>query len=77
MTGQYIIGPVNLLENLTDGNMGAVRYSLDDTKMLLENLPEKFDHLAAHVPMITTFTHEEVLAYLAENESDWHIEDTL
>ena len=32
MTGQYIIGAEGLLKNLTDGNMGAVRYSVDGTK---------------------------------------------
>ena len=77
MTGQYIIGAEGLLKNLTDGNMGAVRYSVDGTQMLLENYSEKFEDVVANNPTVQTFTNEEVLAYLAENESDWHIEDTL
>jgi len=77
MTGQYIIGAEGLLKNLTDGNMGAVRYSVDGTKMLLENFEEKFEDVVANNPTVQTFTNEEVLAYLAENKSDWHIEDTL
>jgi len=72
MTGQYIIGAEGLLKNLTDGNMGAVRYSVDGTKMLLENYPEKFEDVVANNPTVLTFTHEEVLAYLQDNYDEWH-----
>jgi hypothetical protein len=73
MTGQYIVGPTNLLQNLTDDNMGDVLTSLDGTLMLLENLPAKFEHLAAHVPLVTMMTHSEVLQYWEDNKADWVI----
>ena len=74
MTGQYIVGPVNLLKNLTDGNMGVPLTSLDGTLMLLENLPAKFAHLAEHVPLITLMTHAEALQFKKDNKADWEEE---
>ena len=72
MTGQYIIGAEGLLKNLTDGNMGAVRYSVDGTKMLLENFEEKFEDVVANNPTVLTFTNEEIKQYLLDNYEEWH-----
>ena len=73
MTGQYIIGAEGLLKNLTEGNMGAVRYSVDGTKMLLENYAEKFEAVVENNPTVLTFTNEEVLQYLEDNKDEWEI----
>lgn len=67
----YIVGPKNLLKNLTDGNRGQVLLSLDGTQMLLENVPAKFEHLVDQVPMVTMMTESEVKTYLVENQADW------
>ena len=72
MTGQYIIGKIGLLKNLVDGNMGMIRYSNDDTKILLENYPEKFEAVVAENPTVLTFTNEEIKQYLLDNYEEWH-----
>lgn len=71
MTGQYIVGPYNLLKNKTDGNMGVVLTSLDGKTMLLENLPEKFETLGEHVPLVTFMNEQEARDFLQENRTEW------
>lgn len=58
-------------------NWGAIRYSLDGTKVLLEEVQEKFkaEHLA--LESTTIYTEEEIKAYLIANKNDWEEEDAI
>ena len=76
----YVVGPKNLLEGLLNNpgfnNRGAVRYSLDDTQILLEEDGSKFDGVLEHQPQITLMTEAEAVQFLNDNKSDWQEEDT-
>lgn len=58
-------------------NWGAIRYSLDGTKVLLEEVQEKFkpEHLA--LESTTVYTEEEIKAYLIANRAEWEEEDII
>lgn len=58
-------------------NWGAIRYSLDGTKVLLEEELTKFkpEHLA--LENTTIYTEEEIKAYLIANQADWEEEDII
>ena len=59
----YVVGPVNLLEGLLNNpnfnNRGEVRYSLDNTQILLEEEESKFSTVVDKIPLITTMTESE------------------
>jgi hypothetical protein len=67
----YVVGPKNLLKNLTGDNLGAVMTSNDGTLMLLENVPAKFESLVGQVPLVTMMTESEAQDYKKANLDEW------
>lgn len=87
----YVVGPADLFNaefyQFQQGqgwyyeagfsNWGSIVYSLDGSKVYLEELPERFkpEHLARED--VQVFTQEEFTAYLAEHKAEWQNEEEL
>ena len=56
-------------------NSGGIRYSNDGTKVLLEELPEKFNQEHLEREDVSLFTHAQIKEYLKANKSDWGDEE--
>lgn len=74
----YVITPIEYFQEkynyyLSKGftNRGSVRYSLDGTKVLLEEGQEIFDNEDLLLDGVQSFNREEVIAYLLANSSEW------
>ena len=77
----YIVGPKVLLEGLLNNpnfkNRGAVRYSLDDTQMLLEEAPEMFEDSIVNSPQVQSFDEDGARQFVQDNKADWEEEDLI
>ena len=74
----YVVAPVELFQAKYDEyvaqgfqNRGAIRYSLDNTKVLIEESPEMFSAEDLALPGVQQFTHSEVIQFLEDNKVEW------
>lgn len=77
----YVVIPIALMQELQAKyeakgfvNRGSVRYSLDETQVLLEESNEMFEAEDLTREGVLTFTQEEMLQYLRDNKVEWEEE---
>jgi len=80
----YVVGPVALFNSKYDEyvakgfvNRGAIRYSLDNTQVLIEEDVSMFTAEDLALEGVESFTQEEMIQYLEENKDEWTIDEEI